>query len=897
VSVALKHLCIIVLSLLSIVAVQAQVPQNANKPTRGRTTAPLQEEIKADTTTSPTRTDSLTQTPSTLQAEIDYDAEDSIRLSRDQTIVRLYGNANIKYGTIELTAAFIEINYQTKVLSARGVQDSTGNEIGTPVFKDAGETFVTKNIKYNFDTKKAFISGVVTQQGEGYMIGEQVKRNAAGEAFIKKARYTTCNLETPHFHIQSDKIKLVPNDKVITGPFNLHVNNVPTPLGLPFGMFPVPKKRASGIIVPTYGEERRRGFFLRDGGYYFAISDYVDLAVTGEIYSKGSRGLAAVSNYAKRYRYKGNVNIRYNSQRLSDNEEDSLTLNDFWIRWTHTPQNTGKSRLSASVNAGSSSYNINNPSLNDLNRNIRQEWNSSVNYSTTFLKNRFNLNTSFRLNQNVRTNELDLLLPQVSLNMNRVYPFKSRTSSGKSWYEKINVAWGFDVTNQITNQIRVRNEEGQLVDSIAPFSMETLPTLLANAQNGARHSIPISTSIPFLNYITVSPTVRYNEVWYLQKLDWFYNPESQTAEADTINGFARAGEYTMSASATTRIYGTFNFGQDKAIQAIRHTLVPTISFNYRPDFSDTSRFDHYQIVQTDANGNTALRSRYQGSVFGGPGQGESRSLSFSLNNSIEMKVRSAKDTANGFTKVPLLENLAISTSYNFAADSFRLAPIGLTARTRLFNGIIDVNFTSTIDPYVYRLDTSFFNSSGTEVIRQTRVNRFAWQENMGLGDITSAQISLSTQLSPDGFGRNRAQQNLPDPNEAENPLERTILEDIAANPEDYVDFDIPWSLRLRYNLNYTGAGFEEARIRQALTFSGDISISEKWKIGFRSGYDFQRRALTQAILNVSRDLHCWQLNFNWVPFGANTSYSLDLNVKASVLQDLRLSRRRSFFDL
>ena len=530
-----------------------------------------------------------------INTTINYSASDSLRFDVKDKTVFMYGNGKVDYGQIKLEAARISTNWETTILTASGAQDSTGKAIGKPVFTDGPEQFVTDNIRYNFKTKKAIIKGIVTQQQEAYIHGETVKKGPNNELYISEARYTTCNLEDPHFHIEAEKLKVLPNDKVISGPFHLKIADISTPLGFLFGMFPAPRKRVSGIIVPSYGEERQRGFFLREGGYYLALNEYVDLALTGEIYSKGSRGLSLHSNYRKRYAYNGSFNVRYNRQNTGTEGLEDIS-NDVWVNWSHAPQSKGKGRFSASVNGGTSTYTTNNPSIRDLDRNLQQEFNSNISYSYSNIANSpFSLTSRARMVQNVTTGAVDVTLPDLGITMNRQQPFKKAGGSGKSWYEQIGIGYTFAATNQITNRpapkgrFTVANRDPR-ADSLLPFNSENLPLLWERARVGAKHSIPISTSFNVAKYFQVSPSFSYEEYWFLKKLRYteadIFAP-NQGIQIDTVQGFSRAGVYNASTSLGTKLFGTFYFNKRNPkpyIQAIRHLVIPSVSFSYSPDF-------------------------------------------------------------------------------------------------------------------------------------------------------------------------------------------------------------------------------------------------------------------------------------------------------------------------
>jgi len=848
---------------------------------------------ESDSTTSPQ------QPQGDIQTTINYSARDSINFSIDGKIVRLYGDAKIDYGAIDLEADQITIDYNANTLSANGKVDSLGKKIGYPIFKNGAEVYETKDIVYNYKTGRARISEVVTQQGEGYLHGETVFKNSENELFSIDNSYTTCNLAHPHFRIRAKRTKAIPDDKIVSGPFNLEINDVPTPLGFPFGMFPAKNEASSGIIVPSYGEERRRGFFLRGGGYFFDISDYIKLAVRGDLYSKGGYGVDITAPYKKRYAYNGNFSFNFTQLRLSDNIEDlDQKQNDFRLNWSHTPQTKGTSRFSASINAATSTYNRNNflggsqdPNSNNRLNNFTRKLSSNVSYSKTFPNSPFSLGLSARHNQDVRTKEIDILLPSLSFNMANIYPFRGKSSSGNSWVDKISVRYTLAGTNDITNNLgRIGSDATQ--DSIAPFDFDNFGTFLKNSRKGFRHQIPLATSFKMLKHFTVSPSVNYEEKWYFEKLDWGIDPDNpnRAVVVDTLSGFNRVYTYGSSVSMNTRLYGTHFFKEGSKIQAIRHVMNPSISFSYQPDFS-ADKFGYYQRLETE-NGDELLQNRYQGSVYGGPGIGESGSIGLSINNSLEMKIRSEDDTVKQSKKVPILNNFGISSSYNVVADSFNLSNISLRANTSVFNNKLNINFNGTVDPYVYILDSTGVNSRDEPIFYQRRIDRYAWNNGNGLGQISSATIALSTNLSPKA---NKKDQNTRDRINDSN-LSDAEKDFLISNPDAYVDFSIPWSLRINYNVNYTKRGFEEPKITQTLRFNGDLSLSEKWKITYNSGYDFENKEFTLTRFGITRDLHCWTMNVSWTPFGRYESYSFTIRVKSSLLQDLKIDRNRSFLD-
>ena len=821
----------------------------------------------------------------------------------------IYPDAEVNYGDINITGDTITISYASNMIYVRGRVDSTGKKVGTPVFKQQGDMYVADLIRYNFATRKAIISGVVTQQGEGYVHGKTIKKNQNDELFIRSASYTTCNLPDPHFEIVAPKIKVIPGDKLISGPFNLHIADIPTPLGFAFGIFPVPRTRSSGVVVPVYGEADTRGFFLRDGGFYWAVNDYLGMKFLGNIYTRGSWGLATEIDYRKRYAYNGRFGLRYNNTKTGIEGQQDVRK-EFWVNWNHSPQTRRNGRFAVSVNAGTSSFN----QLNSFNTQdyLSNSFRSSISYSNRFQAGpaQFNYGINLRQSQNTRTREVNFTLPDANLSMNRIYPFVAQGQSPKTWWQKIGFSYDFQTTNRLSNArlqqrfslpnvvtAEEQNEELRaLNDSVVPF-FENLGIIWDRAQIGARHSVPVTTTFQLFNYVNVSPSFNYEEFWYLRRNAFTYEG-GDSVSVRTVEGFSRAYAYSTSVAFNTRVYGIYNFGSKSKVQAIRHVINPTLSLSYRPDFSDP-RFGVYQEVQIDAAGTRERLNPYQNSVYSGPAAGRSSSVGFGLNNNLEMKVRQQTDTSETFKKVSLLDNLGLNTSYNLAADSFNLSPLSMNARTRVL-GMIDINLNGTIDPYVYRVLTIDSSRRETDrvVTRQRRVNQYAWEVGRGLGQLSRFTVSLSTNLNPQALRRENEQRNEPSTlrQRAGPQADEDQLREIEQNPEAYVDFNVPWNLRVSYNVSYARTGFFEPTVRQSLSFNGDLSLSEKWKVNFSSAYDFEANDFGFTNVGIMRDLHCWQMNFNWIPFGVRQSYTFDINVKASLLQDLKLSRRRSWFD-
>ncbi|HPD95279.1 MAG TPA: putative LPS assembly protein LptD [Tenuifilaceae bacterium] len=817
--------------------------------------------------------DSAKKAKPVLDDPVITNAEDSIVYSLDGKTAYLYGNATVTYQNLELKAAFIEFDMETKQVYAKGIPDSTGKVIGRPVFKEGSQSFEMDDIYYNFDTKRAKITGVVTEQSGGYMHSAVTKKMEDDVVNLQAGKYTTCNLDHPHYYIYISKGKMIPNKKIIAGPAHLVIEDVPLPIFLPFGFFPNTKKRSAGVIIPEYGEESRRGIFLRGGGFYFGMGDYMDEKITGEIFSKGSWGVTSLTNYKVRYKYSGSVSLQYSAYITSEKGlPDYERLNTYWIRWSHRQDAKAhpNSTFQASVNMGSSSYNKYNAS--SLNNALSNTFNSSVSYSKVWPSSPFSLSASLNHSQNTIDKTVTLGFPKVAFNMSRVYPFKRKKSSGTSaWYEKI----GLSLSTQFDNRVSV------LEDNLFKKS------IVDSMQNGMKHDIPLSTSFNLFKFITISPGVSYSEYWYTRTINKHWDPDSQVVVVDTVKGFKRGYQYSSAISMSTKIYGMFQFGKMSKIQAIRHVITPSVSLSYRPDFSDAN-YGFYKTVQVDSTGRKQQYSIFEKGIFGGPGGGRSGVVNFSLNNNIEMKVRSEKDTVNHVKKIKILEGLNIGTSYNMLADSLNWSDISLSGRTNLFDKV-NLNFSGAFSPYALdesgsKYNKSEYSQSGklARFIRGTVSVDFTLNSSKGNSNSTGSgnqsqgmggDLPLGT--SPDGsnFGDSFSTQY----------------------GMDYVDFNVPWNLRFSYNVSYSKPVFESS-LTQTLSFSGDLSLTPKWKIGFTSGYDFKNKKLTTTSLNFFRDLHCWEMRLTVIPIGYYKSFSFQINVRSAMLKDLKLTKRDNYLD-
>jgi len=878
-------------------AQQSSRPQRVSKTSAAiPTLAPLLDTtlVQLDTLT---QVDSANNVPkSGIETEILYFAEDSIITDFTENKVYLYKNAWFEYGTMRLDAERIVIDWKNSELYASGISDSLGVVSGNPFFKDGNSVYeIRKEMRYNFKTQKAIIKDVVTEQQDGVLRGTTIKKTEDGSVYLDHGYYTTCKLTKPHWHISSSKIKSISGKQVVSGPFNLYFNGIPTPLGLPFGLIPdTPEEKASGIIFPSYGREQVRGLSLRDLGYYFAFNDYIHLRVTGDVYSKGGWGAKSQAMYTKKYRYNGGFNIDFQKFVSPETELNPLNYNTFRVQWNHSPITRGTGKFSASVNAGSTSYfnNVINP--NNFANNVTGDLSSNVSYSKTFAGTPFSLSANLRHSQSVQTGEVRMDLPTVGINMNRQSPFKNVKFEP---LKTLNIAWNFNLQNSISNRL---NSFGQTSPTdgpeTIPFNADNFGLLLRNGNNGARNTIPLSSNFTLFKYFTGTASVNYTELWYMQRYNYSYNESTNQVDRVKEQGFNRVGFYTTSFAMNTNFYGFYNFGGKGKLQTIRHHMAPTFGFNFNPDFSDPA-YGYYQEVQSDKSGVLRRYSRHQGLIFGDAPLGESRALSLGLRNVLEAKLRTDTDSTEGETKkIPLLESFNFNTAYNFAADSFQLSPLQVSARTSLFDQKLSINLNSTIDPYATQ---TTLGSDGT--LRYRSSQEFAWKKGQGIGTIRNASLNMNASLNPrngqnPGEVRDELTQDFIQKGGVMNAFVENEINRIVSDPSQYIDWDIPWNLALGYNLAYSRQVNNTTNITQAMNVSGDLSISEKWKVNFNTGYNFDSKEITQTMIGIARDLHCWQMNVNWVPFGRFTSYNIDIRVKSSILQDLKVSRRRTFFD-
>lgn len=853
--------------------------------------------------------DTVRKSKSALEEPVSYSAKDSITFDYTNSRAHLFGGSQVNYQNLQLTADDISLSLDSSLVHASGRPDSTGAIQGKPLFKQGEDEYEPDRISYNFKTRKAFISNVYTQEGEGFMQSREGKRDSSGVMYVQNGKYTTCDAEHPHFYVSLTRAKMHPGKNVIFGPAYLVVEDVPLPLAIPYGFFPFSSSYKSGFIMPTYGDETTRGFYLRDGGYYFAINDKVDLKVLGEFYTKGSWGLSAQTNYKKRYRFGGNFYFSYqNTKEGEKNMPDYSVSKSFKLTWSHRQDAKANptQTFSASVNFATSSYERNNlTSMYNPESYTQSTRTSSVSYSKSFSKVGLTLSGTFNLSQNMRDSSISVTLPTLSISQSRFNPFKRKKAAGKErWYEKIAMSY----TGTLANSINTK--EDKLFHS----------SLVKDWRNGMRHQVPISASFSVLNYINVTPSFTFTDRMYTHKVMQGWDTERQDVQRDTVYGFYNVYNYNMSISANTKLYGMYRpmpwFG-GKKIAAIRHVFTPTVSFSYAPDFSQ-SRFGFYDsYVKTDANGNvsTVRYSPFSGMMYGTVGQGMTGSVTMDVANNIEMKVRTDKDST-GYRKISLIDELGGSLSYNMAAKRRPWSDLNLRARIKLTKKYT-YSMNAVFATYAYEKDENgrVYVGDHTEWSRG-RFGRFQ-------GTAQNISYSISNETFRKLFGKKHRTTTSDDELDEEldeeeetDPTMQNVDPDrkkgkTGANQESngdvdedgYLKFSLPWSINIGYGVTIrenTQGRFNDKRMRypyklsHTLNLSGNIRISEGWNINFSSGYDFNMHKLSMTTASLSRDLHCFQMSCSMV-ISPYTSYNFTFACKAGTLADALKWKKQSSY--
>ena len=828
--------------------------------------------------------DSITKPKGLLDGIINYKAKDITSVNQKKKQIYLYNEAQVQYQDMDIQSGVITIDYAYDLVYAGRIKDSLGNYSQPPVFKQGSDIVEPDSIVFNMKTKKALIWNSKTEQQGGRIISKLTKKENDSVYFVKRAKFTTSeNEENPEYYFLLRKAKVVPGKKIVTGLTNMFIADVPTPIGLPFAFFPLSKKRTSGVIFPSFGEQNNRGYFLQNGGYYFALSDYIDLATLGDYYTNGSYGLRLESNYALRYKFRGTLSFRYenliNSERGFPDYSKSVIYN---LRWNQNQDSKSNpsSRFSASVNLGSSTYY--QESINQLNSSnfLNNTLASSVSYSKTFQgEPQVNLSVTATHSQNTNTETINMTLPTFQGSVDRVFPFAPKTGSKKGVFQNINFQYNVRGENRI-----------QTTDSLF-FKKE----MFEDAKAGVKHSIPVSTNFKLFKYFSMSTSANFDHNWTFKTIEKEYDTDAEEVVVTPVKGFDSFTTYNFSTSLGTTIYGLFDFGEDKKIQAIRHVVRPSISYNISPAFNQY--YDTYEVVSADGLTTDQVEySRFEQSLFGAPGNRFSSSIGLSLSNNVEAKVRAKDSTATEPKKIFLLNSLNFSTNYNIAADSLNFSPVRMSGGTQLFDNKMSVNFGATLDPYA--LDNT-----------NRKINEFNINNGGSLFRISSANFTMSYNLSNDSFGGDsdendaakneslrsggRADDLFGKPQDfADRRLNNSNKNDEEAKATDLYKYKIPWSLRLAYALNYNNSRRQNEISSHSLMFSGDIELSPRWSVGASSGYDFKNNGFTYTQLRFERDLESWRMNFSWIPFSSRSSWNFFIGIRSSILSDLKYDKQR-----
>ena len=847
-----------------------------------------------------------------IDAPVTFSANDSMVYDAQNKTAFLYGTSNVKYENMDLKSERIYLNMDSSLVHATGVRDTAAKGLtGTPVFSMGSANYESDTMAFNFKSKKGLIQNVTTQQQEGFLSSQLSKRNDKGEIFLKHGRYTTCDKDCPDFYIALSRAKVRPGKDVVFGPAYLVVADVPLPLAIPYGFFPFSKKYSSGFIMPSYGDESTRGFYLRDGGYYFALSDKWDLKLLGEIYTKGSWGLSVATNYRKRYRYNGTFYAAYQDTKTGDKGlPDYTRQQSFKIQWSHRQDQKASpySSLAASVNFATSSYERNNlGSLYNPQTLTQTTRTSSVSWGTNFSSIGLSLSATANLNQNMSDSSIALTLPDLNISLSRFYPFKRRHAAGaERWYEKISVSY----TGQISNSINTK--EDRLLRS----------NLIKDWRNGMQHRIPVSGNFTLFNYINVSPSFNFTDRMYTNKVTKSWNTATQKeVVADTTYGFHNIYNWDLSLSASTKLYGMFIpnrkiFG-DK-IQAIRHVITPSVSFSYAPDFG-SSRYGYYSTYQrTNADGSVELvdYSPYSNGLYGVPGRGKTGNVSFSFDNNIEMKIKSDKDST-GIRKISIIDNLGFRMSYNMAAKEKPWSDLSVDLRLKWWKNYT-FNLNAVFASYAYELD-----SNGKPYVG----NHTYW--GMGkIGRFQGMSQNISYTLTPEKIKKlfggggddddTKSKRNDPEAEGVDTDIESNVDDDMIegqrsarrkgsghkakTDDDGYMSFSMPWSITFGYGITMRESNdinrFNYKTMRypytfsQTLNFSGNLRISDGWNISFSSGYDFEHHALSMTTASLQRDLHCFNMSCQ-VVLAPYTSYNFTFRCNASTLTDALKYDKRS----
>jgi lipopolysaccharide assembly outer membrane protein LptD (OstA) len=813
--------------------------------------------------------DSIIKPKEVLESIIEHSADSLILQDIKNNKILMYDNAHVHYKDIDLKAGFIEIDNNTNIITAKGIKDSIGAYVQAPIFKQGEEETEQDSIRYNFKNEKAKIYNLKTSQ-EGIIIrGNVTKKVNDSVIYVRDIIFTTSEKENPDYYIRTKNAKIVPDKKIVVGFSNMVIMDVPTPLFLPFAYIPLTKGSTSGFIMPTWGENNQQGFFLQNGGYYLALNDYVDLAVLGDIYTNGSWGLQIQSNYALRYKFSGNFSFNYesliNSQLGFDDYSKGSNYN---IRWSHSVDSKASpnSRFSASVNMGSSKYY--KQSLNEYNNNsfLNNTLSSSVSYYRKLVGTPFNASISATHSQNTNTEKINMSLPSLVVNMDRIYPFTSKTKPNNNAFRAIGLTYA------LKGDVRFNTTDEEFFT----------PKMIEDAQSGIQQNATLSTNAKLLKYFTLSPNANYKEIWYFDRINKTYDDTDNKIVTDTISGFSPFREYSMGASFSTTVYGLLNFKKGK-IQSIRHVMRPSVSYSYRPDFSN-----YYDEVQQSADPDDIIEyNPFSTGIYGSPSSGMSNSFNMSLGNTLEAKVKDKDSTATESKKITILNNLNFNTSYDMTADSLKWSPVTMSAGTAIFNNKMQVNFNASLDPYALSINGQ-------------RINTPNIQNGGSLFRLTTAGLTMNYSISSKNVN---AKESKEEKNSVANNSEGIFGEDLERQGQPVENSEanknvklygatFPWTLKVAYAINYLNSNRQNQIGSNSLMFSGDIELTPKWNVGVSSGYDFQGEGFTYTQLRFARDLDSWRMTFNWVPFGERQTYYFFIGIKSSMLSDLKYDQRQ-----
>lgn len=813
-----------------------------------------------------------------LDGIVNMKAKDYEKMDQKKKQLTLYNEASIKYTDFDIKAGKIVYDFEKKQVYAGRLKDSAGNYIQRPVFTQGSNIIEPDSIVYNNVSGKALIWNSRTKQGEMIIKAEISKRENDSVVFLKNARLTTSkNIDDPEYYFLVRKVKFVPKKKVVAGLTNLVIADVPTPIGLPFAYFPMTEESVSGFIMPTPGQNNRQGYFLQNGGYYFALSDYYDLAILGDYYTNGSYGLRAESSYAKRYKFSGRLNFRFENNIQSEKGfPDYVKSKQYNIQWSHSQDAKAapNSRFSASVNLGSSQYYRQSINMNNVGASLNNNLSSSVSYSKTFQTvPQVNMSLTATHSQNTNSQQIDMTLPTFQASVDRIFPFAPKDGVKKGFIKNINFQYS------VRGENRIKTAD----------SLFFKPQMFRGAKSGFQHSIPINTNFKIFKYFSISMGAAYNEVWAFNTIQKYFSTIDNIVITDEQKGFEAFRTYNFNAGIGTTIYGTFNFGEDKKIQAIRHVMRPNVSYGYTPSFEQ-----YYDTYAIDATGlTTAEYTKFDGGLFGAPGKSYSNNVGFSLSNTFEAKVKDKESKTDETKKVMLINNLNFSTSYNLAADSLAWSPMRISGGTQLFKQKMNVNFATTLDPYA-------IDNSGR------RIEKFNIDNGGSLFRMTSANMTINYAFSSTDTEKKTNKQNQQNGGTGDDLFgTSTDLSDSRQSMFNKDDEDseketstewyvtkLPWDLRLAYSVTYNNSNRQNEISSNSLMASGNVELAPRWKVGFSSGYDFKQKGVTFTQLRFERDLESWRMSFNWVPFGTNTYWGFFIGISSSVLSDIKYDKRQ-----